>query len=127
MTPSFAQTLPSAWRRAGSSAALLASLLFAFQPSLLLAQVQLNDPERPQPAVPPTPKFAQAPTPAPAPVPIQPPAAGVPSQPVVTSGAPGRPFAQSQIVPTEAPTLTLEVNKGTALKLPGPASTVFVA
>jgi pilus assembly protein CpaC len=30
-------------------------------------------------------------------------------------------------VPTEAPTLTLEVNKGTALKLPGPASTVFVA
>ncbi|HZX87361.1 MAG TPA: type II and III secretion system protein family protein, partial [Reyranella sp.] len=36
-------------------------------------------------------------------------------------------FAQSQIVPTEPPTLTLEVNKGTALKLPGPASTVFVA
>ena len=45
----------------------------------------------------------------------------------MTGGAPGRPFAQSQIVPTEAPTLTLEVNKGTALKLPGPASTVFVA
>jgi pilus assembly protein CpaC len=45
----------------------------------------------------------------------------------VTSGAPGRPFGQSQIVPTEPPTLTLEVNKGTALKLPGPASTVFVA
>jgi pilus assembly protein CpaC len=246
MTPSFAQTLPSAWRRAGSSAALMASLLFAFQPSLLLAQVQMNDPDRVQtkpkappaakkasrktatdnvsddlnrreaeraesvvrslsapaapvaaalptpveakpaaivpavapvdalpptvatipprapiakaaltptvdlgqpdlvpspPAAPPptiveqpkpiapTPKFAQAPTPAPtpAPVPIQPPAAGVPSQPAVTGGAPGRPFAQSQIVPTEPPTLTLEVNKGTALKLPGPASTVFVA
>ncbi|HKH68598.1 MAG TPA: type II and III secretion system protein family protein, partial [Reyranella sp.] len=63
----------------------------------------------------------------PAPVPIQPPAAGTPSQPAVTGGAPGRPFAQSQIVPTEAPTLTLEVNKGTALKLPGPAATVFVA
>jgi pilus assembly protein CpaC len=246
MTPSFAQTLPSAWRRAGSSAALMASLLFAFQPSLLLAQVQMSDPDRvvqtkpkapppakkasrktatdnvsddlnrreaeraesvvrslstpaapvaaalstpvdakpaaiapavtpvdalpptvaaipprapiakaaltpgvdlgqpdlvsPPPAAPPTiveqpqptpptPKFAQAPTPAPtpAPVPIQPPAAGAPSPPAVTGGAPGRPFAQSQIVPTEPPTLTLEVNKGTALKLPGPASTVFVA
>ena len=45
----------------------------------------------------------------------------------MTGGAPGRPFAQSQIVPTEQPTLTLEVNKGTAIKLPGPASTVFVA
>ena len=235
MTPSFAQTLPSAWRRAGSSVALVASLAFTFQPSLLLAQVQMSDPDRvqtkpkappppakkasrttatdnvsddlnrreaeraasvvrsmsapaaiapavkeatvapvdslpptvaaipprapiakaaltpgvdlgqpdlvsppaaapptiveqPQPAAP-LPKFAQAPTPqpTPAPVPIQPPAAGTPSQPAVTGGAPGRPFAQSQIVPTEAPTLTLEVNKGTALKLPGPASTVFVA
>ena len=248
MTPSFAQTLPSAWRRAGSSVALVASLAFTFQPSLLLAQVQMSDPDRvqtkpkapppakkasrttatdnvsddlnrreaeraasvvrslsapaalaapaaalsapaaiapavkeaavtpvdslpptvaaipprapiakaaltpgvdlgqpdlvspppaaapptiveqPQPAAP-LPKFAQAPTPAPtpAPVPIQPPAAGTPSQPAVTGGAPGRPFAQSQIVPTEPPTLTLEVNKGTALKLPGPASTVFVA
>lgn len=230
MTPSFAQILPSAWRRAGPSAALVASLLFAFQPTLLLAQVQMSDPDRvqtkpkapppakkasrktatdnvsddlnrreaeraesvvrslsapaaiapavkgaavtpvdslpptvaaipsrapiakaaltpgvdlgqpdlvsPPAAVPPTiverphpasppPQFAQAPTPAP--VPIQPPAAGTPSQPAVTGGAPGRPFAQSQIVPTEAPTLTLEVNKGTALKLPGPASTVFVA
>jgi pilus assembly protein CpaC len=243
MTPSFAQTLPSSWRRAGSSAALVASLVFAFQPSLLLAQIQMSDPDRvqtkpkapppakkasrktatdnvsddlnrreaeraesvvrslsapaapvvaafttpveakpaaiapaakdmvvtPADALPPTvaaipprapiakaaltpgvdlgqpdlvspppvversqqasppPQFAQAPTPTPAPVPIQPPAAGPPSQPAVTGGAPGRPFAQSQIVPTEAPTLTLEVNKGTALKLPGPASTVFVA
>jgi Flp pilus assembly secretin CpaC len=244
MTPSFVQTLPSAWRRTGSSVALVASLVFAFQPSLLLAQVQMSDPdrvqtkpkspppakkasrktatdnvsddlnrreaeraesvvrslsapaalaapaaistpveakpaaivpaakdmvvtptdalpptvaaipprapiakaaltpgvdlgqpdlvapppvaERPQPAAP-TPKFAQAPTPTPAPVPIQPPTAGTPGQPPVTGGAPGRPFAQSQIVPTEPPTLTLEVNKGTALKLPGPASTVFVA
>jgi pilus assembly protein CpaC len=46
---------------------------------------------------------------------------------VVSGGASGRPFGQSQLVPTEAPTLTLEVNKGTALKLPGPAATVFVA
>lgn len=73
----------------------------------------------------PLPQYVQAPTPAP--VPIQPPAAGMPRAPAVTGGAPGRPFAQSQIVPTEPPTLTLEINKGTALKLPGPASTVFVA
>ena len=85
--------------------------------------------ERTPPGSPP-PKFAQAPTPqpAPAPVPIQPPAAGTPSQPApVTGGAPGRPFGQSQVVPTEQPTLSLEINKGTALKLPGPAATVFVA
>ena len=78
----------------------------------------------------PTPQFAQAPTPVPpAPVPLQPPAVVPPGQPppVVSGGAPGRPFGQSQLVPTEAPTLTLEVNKGTALKLPGPAATVFVA
>ncbi len=76
------------------------------------------------------PQFVQAPTPAPppAPVPIQPPmsASPNPAAPVV-SGAPGRPFGQSQVVPTEPPTLTLEINKGTALKLPGPAATVFVA
>ncbi|HEX9558880.1 MAG TPA: pilus assembly protein N-terminal domain-containing protein, partial [Reyranella sp.] len=82
--------------------------------------------ERTPPASPP-PKFAQAPTPqpTPAPVPIQPPAAGTPAP--VTGGAPGRPFGQSQVVPTEQPTLSLEINKGTALKLPGPAATVFVA
>jgi len=233
---------PPAWRRVGSSLALAASLAFALQPSLLLAQVQMSDPDRPAPKVappapakkavsrqsptdnvsddlnrrefertaqavramnsspamasplatpammqadsrtveakavetksivdslPPTvaaipprppivsasltdvgaghatpaqppaavtpsapaPQFAQAPTPSPAPVPIQPPAAGPasPPAPVVTGGAAGRPFGQSQVVPTEAPTLTLEVNKGTALKLPGPAATVFVA
>jgi len=83
-----------------------------------------------QGAAPPQPQFAQAPTPAPpspAPVPIQPPLAGPPGQPAPAPGASGRPFGQSQLVPTEAPTLTLEVNKGTALKLPGPAATVFVA
>jgi len=46
MTPSFAQTVPSAWRRAASSAALVASLLLAFQPSLLPAQVRMSDPDR---------------------------------------------------------------------------------
>ena len=43
------------------------------------------------------------------------------------TGAPSRSFAQSQLVPTQQPTLSLEINKGTALKLPGPAATVFVA
>jgi pilus assembly protein CpaC len=226
---------PPAWRRVGSSLALAASLAFAWQPSLLLAQVQMSDPDKAPPkatphvpakkavsresptdnvsddlnrreaeraekavramnasapmaapavmqgegrridakaielspavdlmppttaAIPPRapivsasltsdvgagqqgaaspqPQFAQAPTPvpppapAPAPVPIQPPVAGPPGQPApMTSGASGRAFGQSQLVPTEAPTLTLEVNKGTALKLPGPAATVFVA
>jgi pilus assembly protein CpaC len=226
---------PPARRRVGSSLALAASLAFAWQPSLLLAQVQMSDPDKAPPkamphvpakkavsresptdnvsddlnrreaeraekavramnasapmaapavmqgegrridakaielspavdlmppttaAIPPRapivsasltsdvgagqqgaaspqPQFAQAPTPvpppapAPAPVPIQPPVAGPPGQPAPpTSGASGRAFGQSQLVPTEAPTLTLEVNKGTALKLPGPAATVFVA
>jgi pilus assembly protein CpaC len=242
MSPSFALPKPSAWRRAGSAAALAASLVFALQPSLSLAQVQMSDPDRvqtkpkppapakktarkqtptdnvsddlnlresqraesvvrsmssptavpaalampaampaekpatavapgdslpptvaaiparapvmrasltpgvelgqsasdtPQPAAPaverpaPAPQLVQAQTPTPAPVPIQPPATGTPApaapnQPA-PGGAPGRPFGQSQVVPTEAPTLTLEVNKGTALKLPGPAATVFVA
>ena len=40
-----------AWRRAGSSLALAASLALAFQPSLLLAQVQMSDPDRPAPKV----------------------------------------------------------------------------
>jgi pilus assembly protein CpaC len=238
MSTSLTLSKASPWRRAGSCVALAGSLMFAFQPSLSLAQVQMNDPDRPAPktksqpqapakkttsrqtptdnvsddlnrresqrvealmrsmnspaattpaptlpaaavpvvattgssetvpprtpilrssltpgvdngplsavpsapppaaagrpvpAAPPT-QFVQAPTPTPAPVPIQPPAAGTQAQPApnppVVTGAPGRPFGQSQVVPTEAPTLTLEVNKGTALKLPGPAATVFVA
>ncbi|WP_139374148.1 type II and III secretion system protein family protein [Enhydrobacter aerosaccus] len=63
----------------------------------------------------------------PAPVPIQPPVATPPLNPPAPTGAPGRAFGQSQLVSTQQPTLKLEVNKGTALKLPGPASTVFVA
>ena len=244
MSPSFALASKSpTWRRVGSSLALAASLAFAFQPSLVLAQVQMSDPDKvptkPKPAAP-AKKAASRQTadrqrlgrsqpprvrarhtgrardefvarhgraagrgagadagrqqsgrnqvrrrgaaadrrrhPAaradrerfadrrrrrpvgagvraaadrghavwsacrssprrrrrrrlPAPVPIQPPPVAAPSAPapVVTGGAAGRPFGQSQLVPTEAPTLTLEVNKGTALKLPGPAATVFVA
>ena len=74
----------------------------------------------------PQPQIVQAQAPTPIPVPIQPPAAAPGGSSNVT-GAPGRPFGQSQIVPTEQPTLTLEINKGTAVKLPGPAATVFVA
>jgi len=59
-------------------------------------------------------------------VPVPTPPGAQPAPPSV-SGAPGRPFAQSQVVPPQQPTLTLEVNKGTAIKLPGAASTVFVA
>jgi pilus assembly protein CpaC len=76
---------------------------------------------------------AQPPVQAPAPVPIRPapqaPAPATPAAPAapVVTGAPSRSFAQSQVVPTQQPTLTLEVSKGTAIKLPGPAATVFVA
>jgi len=46
-----------AWRRVGWSLALAASLAFAFQPSLLLAQVQMSDPDKAPPpkALPPAP------------------------------------------------------------------------
>jgi pilus assembly protein CpaC len=82
----------------------------------------------PDPAAP-APQYRQAQTRPPGlPVPIQPPPPGAaPAPPVVIGGAPGRPFAQSQVVPPQQPTLSLEVQKGTAIKLPGPASTVFVA
>jgi pilus assembly protein CpaC len=81
----------------------------------------------PDPASPsPLPRQAQARPPTPTPVP--PPSTTSPAAPTVTSGgAPGRAFGQSQIVPPQQPTLTLEVQKGTAIKLPGAASTVFVA
>lgn len=59
------------------------------------------------------------------PVPIPP--AAAPRAPQVTGGAPSRAFGRSEVVPTQQPTLTLEINKGTAIKLPGPAATVFVA
>ncbi len=76
-------------------------------------------------------QFAQTRPPV-APVPVQPPSTGTappPAQsaPPVMTGAPTRSFAQSQLVPTQQPTLSLEVNKGTAIKLPGAAATVFVA
>jgi pilus assembly protein CpaC len=64
----------------------------------------------------------------PTPTPVQPPATTAPAAPTVTTGgAPGRAFGRSQIVPPQQPTLTLEVQKGTAIKLPGAAATVFVA
>lgn len=73
-------------------------------------------------------QYAQTQPPAPSPVPIQPPAgAGSPAPTGPVTGAPGRSFGQNQLIPTQQPTLSLEVNKGTAIKLPGPAATVFVA
>jgi pilus assembly protein CpaC len=75
----------------------------------------------------------QPPAQSPAPVPIRPvpqaPAQAAPAAPPLpaVTGAPSRSFGQSQQVPTQQPTLSLEINKGTALRLPGPASTVFVA
>ena len=83
---------------------------------------------KPQPAQSAGPQISQT---VPTPVPIRPvpPSAplATPSMPNVTTGASARSFGRSQIVPTQQPTLTLEVNKGTLIKLPGPASTVFVA
>ena len=74
----------------------------------------------------PLPRQAQARPPTP--TPVQPPSNTSPAAPTVTTGgAPGRAFGQSQIVPPQQPTLTLEVQKGTAIKLPGAAATVFVA
>ncbi|MDP2332507.1 MAG: pilus assembly protein N-terminal domain-containing protein [Reyranella sp.] len=84
--------------------------------------VQTQTPTQPQ--ITPTPRQAQAPPPVPIPPATAP---GAPRQPQVIGGAPSRAFGQSQIVPTEPPTLRLEINKGTAIKLPGPAATVFVA
>ncbi len=82
----------------------------------------------PGPAAPePQPRQAQASPPTPTPTPVQPPAASPPAAPAVTSGAAGRPFGQSEIVPPQQPTLKLEVQKGTAIKLPRAATTVFVA
>ncbi|HEV3492310.1 MAG TPA: hypothetical protein VG224_16980, partial [Reyranella sp.] len=52
MSLSFASgSKPLAWRRVGSSLALAASFAFALQPSLVLAQVQMSDPDRPAPKV----------------------------------------------------------------------------
>jgi pilus assembly protein CpaC len=202
---------PPAWRRIGAALALAASLGFAFQTTLAMAQTAASDtaaeakpkpksahkkhvrkttptdnvadelnrreseriakmtaaaapPAQPTPAsfparapmsaaltptvsVPPpalavtAPMPAQLATPAESPAPpapqlreaqarptpIQPaPPSAQPAAPSVT-GAPSRPFAQSQVVPPQQPTLTLELHKGTAIKLPGAASTVFVA
>ena len=84
---------------------------------------------RPQQPVPqqPMPRLAQTTPPAPVPVQPQAPTGTAPPPATVVTGAPSRSFAQSQLVPTQQPTLSLEINKGTALKLPGPAATVFVA
>jgi pilus assembly protein CpaC len=94
----------------------------AIEPQPAPRIVQTTPPTVTPPTVTPIP----VPVPVPTPTPIQPP--GTPRAPVVTNGgAPSRPFAQSQLVPPQPPTLVLEQNKGTMIKLPGAAATVFVA
>ena len=82
---------------------------------------RLTAPDVPAPA----PQIREAQT-RPTPVPVPAPPGAQPAPPSVT-GAPGRAFAQSQVVPPQQPTLSLEIQKGTAIKLPGAAATVFVA
>ncbi len=48
MSPPFTSAQAPLWRRAGSGAALAVSLMLALQPSLLLAQLEMNDPDRVQ-------------------------------------------------------------------------------
>ncbi|MGE0420989.1 MAG: pilus assembly protein N-terminal domain-containing protein, partial [Reyranellaceae bacterium] len=98
----------------------------------------------PQPSLPPPepqplprrtsqPKTSPAP-PAPAPVPVPPPPPpGVTTIPVQPPAAPPPPdraqrdFGRAAVVPTEAPTMQIEVSKGTMVRLKGSATTVFVA
>lgn len=98
-------------------------------PIVAVPAAPLVQPPRPQQPVPQQsmPRLAQTTPPAPVPVQPQAPTGAAPPAATVVTGAPSRSFAQSQLVPTQQPTLTLEINKGTALKLPGPAATVFVA
>jgi pilus assembly protein CpaC len=70
-------------------------------------------------------QLTQAQPPVPIPPIARPPA--TPPSPTVVTGAPSRPFGQSQVVQTQQPAMTLEINKGTAIKLPRPAATVFIA
>jgi Flp pilus assembly secretin CpaC len=91
-------------------------------PVMPLATTSDPTPSAPQPRQ----AQAQLPVPAPVPTPV-PPSTTSPAPPAVIGGAPTRQFAQSQVVPPQQPTLSLEVQKGTAIKLPGPATTVFVA
>ncbi len=139
--PSEPPTIASIPPRAPVMTASLTPDLTTSPPGVTPGQPALTSPIVSAPTVPPAPQtrpqqpVAQQPMPRlaqttpPAPVPVQPqaPTGGAPSATTVVTGAPSRSFAQSQLVPTQQPTLTLEINKGTALKLPGPAATVFVA
>ena len=88
-----------------------------------VAVMPVATPDPVAPAPPPRQAQARPPTP----TPVQPPAASPAAPTVTTGGAPGRAFGQSQVVPPQQPTLSLEIQKGTAIKLPGAAATVFVA
>ncbi len=89
-------------------------------------------PSAPPPLPPPFPPTASPGAP-PAGGPVPPAPTAVPPPPFAPPAATAgldpaqRPFGRAAVVPTEQPTLQLEVSKGTMIRLKGPASTVFVA
>jgi pilus assembly protein CpaC len=86
-----------------------------------------------QPGQPPSPPAAPTPpqaAPPPAAVPPPPGMTTVPVQPQVAPPPPDRAqrdFGRAAVVPTEAPSMQIEVSKGTMVRLKGSATTVFVA
>lgn len=129
-TPSVAQAAPSGTPPSGAAPT---------SPGGRLAQAPSLPPPQPVPLPPRTPPVAPAPVPpapqaAPVPVPVPPPPpTGMQTIPVVPAAAPPaadraqRDFGRAVVVPTEAPTMQVEVSKGTMVRLRGPATTVFVA
>jgi len=100
-----------------------------------LAQAPSLPPPQPVPLPPRQPgQPPQAAPPQAAPLPAAPPPppgmTTIPVQPQATPPAPDRAqrdFGRAAVVPTEAPTMQIEVSKGTMVRLKGPATTVFVA
>ncbi|MBV9834773.1 MAG: type II and III secretion system protein family protein [Alphaproteobacteria bacterium] len=83
-----------------------------------------------QPGQPPAAPTQTQTAPLPAPVPPPPGMTTIPVQPQATPPAPDRAqrdFGRASVVPTEAPTMQVELSKGTMVRLKGPATTVFVA
>jgi pilus assembly protein CpaC len=87
----------------------------------------------PRPGQPPAAPTQPAPVPAPVPVQMPAPPPGMTTIPVQPQAAPPPPdraqrdFGRASVVPTEAPSMQIEVSKGTMVRLKGPATTVFVA
>ncbi|MBX3501769.1 MAG: pilus assembly protein N-terminal domain-containing protein [Alphaproteobacteria bacterium] len=95
-----------------------------------LAQAPSLPPPQPVPLPGQPPTTPVQPAPPPAPVPPPPGMTTIPVQPQVAPPPPDRAqrdFGRAAVVPTEAPTMQIEVSKGTMVRLKGPATTVFVA